>query len=36
MEIDDVVFTAAFYILFAILIGGLVYVMFHNPKDRQK
>ena len=36
MEIDDVVFTAAFYILFAIAMGALVYVMFHNPKDRQK
>ena len=36
MEIDDLVFTAAFYTLFAILIGALVYVMFHNPKDRQK
>lgn len=36
MEIDDVVFTAVFYILFAIAIGALVYVMFWNPKDRQK
>jgi hypothetical protein len=36
MEIDDIVFTAVFYILFAIAIGALLYVMFHNPKDRQK
>lgn len=36
MEIDDVVFTAVFYILFAIAIGAVLYVMFHNPKDRQK
>lgn len=36
MEIDDLVFTAAFYILFAIAIGAVLYVMFWNPKDRQK
>jgi hypothetical protein len=36
MEIDDIVFTAVFYILFAIAIGAVLYVMFHNPKNRQK
>ena len=36
MEIDDVVFTAVFYILFAIAIGAVVYIMFWNPKDRHK
>lgn len=36
MEIDDVVFTAVFYMLFAIAIGSILYVMFYNPKDRQK
>lgn len=36
MEIDDVVFTAVFYILFAIAIGSVLYVMFWNPKNRHK
>ena len=36
MEIDDVIFTAVFYILFALAIGALLYIMFWNPKNRHK
>jgi hypothetical protein len=36
MEIDDIVFTTVFYILFALAIGALLYIMFWNPKNRHK
>ena len=36
METVNAIATAVYYILFALSIGALLYLMFWNPKDRQK
>jgi hypothetical protein len=36
METVNAVATAVYYILFALSTGALLYLMFWNPKDRQK